>query len=299
MAFLITTWYGCFLYNDQEKLEEKILFSKDEKKITTTFQNISKNMLLPEEKKIIKKHENIIVAQKRLQKIGSYQPQHPFFQTIQLDFQDYGYSKEFIHQITYEQANQKIQHLLQLPDHQIIQMVQAIDDLIQTSNLLMERITTWIVFPVSDESIEPFKALQKQTDTEIKRLQEIIKKQMEHLAPNTTKIVGPLIAARLIAHAGSMEKLAMLPASSIQLLGAEKALFRFKKEGGKPPKHGVIFQHSLISKAPHKLRGKYARILSLKIGLAIKADVFTKRDISKEIQDELQQKIKNCAQKNN
>jgi len=67
-----------------------------------------------------------------------------------------------------------------------------------------------------------------------------------------------------------MERLATMPASTVQLLGAEKALFRFKKEGGKPPKHGVIFQHPLINKASRKNRGKIARILAAKIAIAAK-----------------------------
>jgi len=115
---------------------------------------------------------------------------------------------------------------------------------------------------------------------------------MERLAPNTTKIVGPLIGARLISISGGMERLAIMPASTIQILGAEKALFRFKKEGGKPPKHGVIFQQSLINKSPYKIRGKIARVLATKISIAIKADVFTKRDISKELIEDLNNRVK-------
>ena len=83
-----------------------------------------------------------------------------------------------------------------------------------------------------------------------------------------------------------------MPASTVQLLGAEKALFRYKKEGGKPPKHGVIFQHPLINKAPRKDRGKIARILATKISIAAKADVFTKKDISDILKNDLERRIK-------
>ena len=184
------------------------------------------------------------------------------------------------------QAELIINRLLALPDHQIIQIVHAIDDLIQTSNLLMERIAAWSIFPNKDDSIKPFMSLKEQIDDEISRLQDIIKEKVEHLTPNTTTLIGPYITARLIAHAGSIEKLAKLPASSVQLLGAEKALFRFKKEGGKPPKHGVIFQHNFICNAPRQLRGKCARLLAIKIALAIKADVFTKRFIADDLKKE-------------
>ena len=83
-----------------------------------------------------------------------------------------------------------------------------------------------------------------------------------------------------------------MPASTIQILGAEKALFRYKKEGGKPPKHGVIFQHSYINKAHRAIRGKIARIFASKIAIAAKADFFTKRDISKELKKDMNKRIK-------
>jgi nucleolar protein 56 len=89
-----------------------------------------------------------------------------------------------------------------------------------------------------------------------------------------------------------LERLAVFPASTIQLLGAEKAFFRFKKEGGKPPKHGIIFQHSLINKAPIATRGKIARLLASQISLAAKADVFTGENISNLITKNIKKKIK-------
>jgi nucleolar protein 56 len=83
-----------------------------------------------------------------------------------------------------------------------------------------------------------------------------------------------------------------MPASTIQILGAEKALFRFKKEGGKPPKHGVIFQHSYIKKSQKEIRGKIARIFASKISIAAKADVFTKRYIYKDLKNEVEERIR-------
>ncbi len=120
---------------------------------------------------------------------------------------------------------------------------------------------------------------------------------MKKIAPNTTYIVGPLIGARLLSLAGGLQKLAILPASTIQILGAEKALFRYKKEGGKPPKHGVIFQHPLINRSLREERGKIARVLANKITIAVKADVFTQRDISKELKKDLDKKVKEIRNK--
>jgi len=125
----------------------------------------------------------------------------------------------------------------------------------------------------------------------MKRLEQQIEKDMTTIAPNTTKIIGPLIGARLIALSGGMHRMALLPTSTIQILGAEKALFRFKKEGGKPPKHGVIFQHPLINKAGKTERGRLARMLAIKTSMAIKADVFTKRDITEYLEKTMDERI--------
>jgi len=83
-----------------------------------------------------------------------------------------------------------------------------------------------------------------------------------------------------------------MPASTIQILGAENAFFRYKKEGGKNPKHGIIFQNKMINQAPKKYRGKISRIISTKLSIAIKADYYTKRNISQYLKNELQIKLK-------
>lgn len=98
--------------------------------------------------------------------------------------------------------------------------------------------------------------------------------RMKKLMPNMTTLVGALIAARLLAGAGSLRKLAMLPASTLQLLGAEKALFRHLKTGAKSPKHGYIINHPLIQKAKAADKGKIARIIGDKLALCAKVDYF-------------------------
>jgi len=131
----------------------------------------------------------------------------------------------------------------------------------------------------------------------MKTLERQIETDMSKVAPNMSKLIGPLIGARLISHAGSLEKLAKMPASTIQILGAEKALFRFKKEGGKPPKHGVLFQHPYLSRSPKSLRGKISRIIATKIAIAAKADAFTKRDISEDLIKTINERIMEIKKK--
>ena len=171
-------------------------------------------------------------------------------------------------------------------------MVNTLDDLIQTSNLLHERFDCWSILPASLDRIQPLQNTINTVKNEMKKLETQIDLDMHDNAPNISKIVGSLIGARLISLAGGIERLASMPSSTIQLLGAEKALFRYKKEGGKPPKHGVIFQHPKINRNPKEMRGKIARIFASKISIAAKADAFTKRDISKDLKDELDKRIK-------
>lgn len=124
------------------------------------------------------------------------------------------------------------------------------------------------------------------------RLVGYLEDSMRREAPNITGLVGPIIGAKLIAKAGGLEKLAKMPASTIQVLGAEKALFRAIRSGGKPPKHGIIFQHTLIHQAPKRIRGKIARTLAAKLAIAARVDYYTKEDISERLRKELNERVK-------
>lgn len=122
-------------------------------------------------------------------------------------------------------------------------------------------------------------------------LEKYIDEAMYEVAPNIRGIVGSLLGARLIALAGGLEKLAKMPASTIQVLGAEKALFRALRFGAKPPKHGVIFQHPLIHKSPKWQRGKIARALAAKLAIAARIDAFTGEYRADELKEELEKRV--------
>ncbi len=123
-------------------------------------------------------------------------------------------------------------------------------------------------------------------------LSEYIKLAAKRLMPNVTYLTDEMIAAELLARAGSMERLAMLPASTIQLLGAEKALFKHIKYGSKPPKYGVLFKLPEVTAAPRYLKGKIARAYATKITIALKADHFSKRFIAEQLKKDLNETIK-------
>ncbi|HKU33776.1 MAG TPA: ribonucleotide-diphosphate reductase subunit beta [Candidatus Nitrosotalea sp.] len=105
-------------------------------------------------------------------------------------------------------------------------------------------------------------------------LEKHIEDQMKIIAPNLSGILGTSVGARILGRAGSLKRLATMPASTIQVLGAEKALFRSLKTGAQPPKHGLLFQHTLVHAAPRWQRGKIARAIAAKAALAARVDVF-------------------------
>ncbi|HLE75550.1 MAG TPA: C/D box methylation guide ribonucleoprotein complex aNOP56 subunit [Candidatus Bathyarchaeia archaeon] len=131
-----------------------------------------------------------------------------------------------------------------------------------------------------------------------KGMENYLDKAMEEVAPNTKAMVGSLLGARLIAVAGSLRNLAMRPASTIQVLGAEKALFRSLKTGARPPKHGLIFQHTLLHDAKKWQRGKIARALAGKLAIAVRADAFGGgRYVGDRLKADLDRRIEEIRQK--
>ncbi len=114
---------------------------------------------------------------------------------------------------------------------------------------------------------------------------------METYCKNVKTIAGALIGAKLLEHAKSLKHLAALPASTIQILGAEKALFRHIKTGARSPKYGVLISHPFVSRAKQKERGKIARALANKLALAAKVDYYKGEFIGDKLRAEIEKKF--------
>jgi len=110
-----------------------------------------------------------------------------------------------------------------------------------------------------------------------KQLYEYLKQRMSAIAPNLTAMIGELVGARLLAHAGSLINLAKYPASTVQILGAEKALFRALKAKHDTPKYGLIYHASLLNSVSQPNKGKIARTLACKTSLSTRIDAFTEQ----------------------
>jgi len=131
---------------------------------------------------------------------------------------------------------------------------------------------------LSEKDLAPILILANQV-MQLKALREAttiyIHEQMKIHLPNFTAIAGAQVGAKLLGTVGTVTRLVKMTASTIQVLGAEKALFRHLKTGARPPKHGLLFQHPLVSKAKAGDRGKIARMLANALSLAVRTDYFS------------------------
>ncbi len=216
------------------------------------------------------------------------------------------------------------------PDIMIIQAMNSIDELTKTLNGLTKRLREWHAYALpqlehslgdneayckllATKSYEELKeefgdSMGKILTEEDRKMQEefaktiylnfqlkenltnYIEELMKKHLRNVQYLAGTTIGARMLVNAGSIKKLAMMPASTIQMLGAEKALFRHLKSGAKPPKHGFIINHKLVA-AAGKNKGKVSRILADKISQCAKIDYFKGEFIADKFLEDIQKRI--------
>lgn len=145
--------------------------------------------------------------------------------------------------------------------------------------------------PTARQALEGLARLVTEIATEQERLARNIETLMEQVAPNVATVAGPLLGARLLAITGGLGRMARMPSSAVQLLGAETALFRHLKSGAKPPKHGAIYQHPLVHQTPPRQRGKAARALASKVSIAAKLDHFGGQFMGDQLKEQVQNRV--------
>lgn len=215
-------------------------------------------------------------------------------------------------------------------DKLIIQAVNAIDDITNSANILSVRLREWYGFVnpelserisshetfisaivdssynkgeketkmgavLKDEDlrkIEEFAYVLKYLYDEKRNLEKYVEAKVSQFLPNTSAIIGTALASRLLAIGGGLEKLSKFPSSTIQVIGAEKALFRHLRGVGTSPKHGLIFQSPIVNQARRDVRGKVARLLASKLSIAIKIDYFKGKFIGDKLKKDIDEKIK-------
>lgn len=204
--------------------------------------------------------------------------------------------RDRLHELAMHLAREAIARQYQRREVGLLQMTRTLDELDNSINLLTERAVEWygtknLSFTRKYKKIPAKRVLLKMKKDSTGALGDLVRdleglgtvrasisREISDLAldvlPNCSALVGGLVAARLLSNAGSLQALARMPASSLQVLGAKTALFSHIRTGTPPPKHGVLFQHRRVHNAPKEVRGRVARTLSAKLGIAAKIDYF-------------------------
>jgi nucleolar protein 56 len=283
--------------------------------------------ILDEERELMALADEVFVTEPRLERAGGHftSDKPPF-----LDPAAYGFDRDLLHETMVELAKRRVRKAIRPEDH-LRHAIAAVDDLLEQENAAVERVREWygLHFPelakiVDEPTYLHLVAAHGRRDNvpidmhdsvgaelgeteehEIRELAQLaltvasrratleayVDRSVRNLAPNVTALAGPMIAARLVTLAGGVEELARLPAGTVQLLGAEKALFRHLKSGTKPPKHGVLFQHPLVHRAPPWQRGAIARVFAANVAMAARADAYTHRRIAPDLQRRLDETV--------
>lgn len=331
---VVTRWFGVFLC-DKEKVRKSILFEKEPKSIAAKLARIQHGEIIPEEEEISKGLKRLRVADARLSKIGKPEVFDASFikaedfgytqdlmQTVMVELgklrtreplsPDKGIVQAIraIDDLT-EQINVLSErlhewyglHFPELGDYakdekysELIANHGGREDVLKALELHLESVGAELM----DEDvtvIQEFATAVFSLYETKERLESYVQRRMEEYAPNLTALLSANLGARLISLAGGLGRLTRLPSSTLQLLGAEKAMFLHLRSGKAPPKHGIIFQYPAIHRAPYWQRGKVARTLAGKALIAAKVDFYQGGFIGEKLKAEMDARIEEIRRK--
>ncbi len=323
---LTTKWFGAFLC-EEGKVKKAALFPKDPKLIAERLEKIRKGEMLDEEQTLASSAK--FVTDKRLRELGkrikfdsSFIKPEDYGFTIDIYREaTIALAKQVVKasigpDVHLGQAVRAYDDLvstnnllserlhewygLHFPELEVVvggeSYVNAVaeigarSDVMTSLNLKMDSIGSEIASEDLD-SVKTLASALKESMAARGKIEKYVNLRMNEVAPNVSAVAGPVIGARLIMQAGSLHRLASMPSGTVQLLGAEKAMFRHLKEGTKPPKHGILFQHPFVHNAPPWQRGPIARALASKLTLAARADAYSRNDISGLLKEQLDKRI--------
>ncbi|MEM3851932.1 MAG: NOP5/NOP56 family protein [Methanomassiliicoccales archaeon] len=308
--YLITKWFGTFLISNG-KVIDKRLFPRDPEAISKRLYAMQSGEIL-EEEKALASGKRVEVLESRLTKLGRMgNTNTSFVRGADFGYSDSllkasllslnsmklkhaigpdRHIAEAVHALDELQAARNIAslrlrswhsiHFPELPDRMGERAYVLTIAAGAERGEMMRRLSISIDSTGSDltdgeESVlRSLASLILVNDREIERLLSFIETISRSRMPNLSVLMGPLLAARLSASAGGLERMARMPAGTIQLLGAEKALFRHMRSGRRPPKYGLIFQHPLIQSADRSRRGSIARHLAARAVIASRLDLY-------------------------
>ena len=195
-------------------------------------------------------------------------------------------------------------------EEDLLMAMEALDGMSQAINLLDERLYEWsrlhsqkivhgrdLAEGLKDDRNMGRLACAILGLRESRKSQEAeVSSTVESLAPNLSALAGPVLAARLISRAGGLARLAAMPSSRVQVMGAEKSLFKHLRGNAPSPKHGIIYRHPTVISSTRKIRGKTARVLAAKLSIAARLDNGG-AGLSLDLQASLDARLKQIKQK--
>ncbi len=329
---LVTKWFGVFLV-ERERIVKNALFEKDPVTIAAKLAKVQRGELLPEEERLAVKRMK--VAEPRLSSLGKpefldssfiraedygYSPQLRQKAMVELGkirTREPLPADRFILQAVrgmddlIEMINLMSErlhewyglHFPELNDYareeryaELIAQKGLRDDVLASLDLQLESVGAEL--EEKDLTVvRSYAASLVSLYEEKRRLESYIAERMEETAPNLSAIVGPSLGARLISLAGGLRRLAVLPSGTVQLLGAEKALFAHLRQGKRPPKHGIIFQHPTVHRAPYWQRGNVARAMGGKLAIAARVDYYKGEFIGDELNADIARRVEEIQKK--
>ena len=215
---------------------------------------------------------------------------------------------EALHEATVRATREAVRERERAGDRQLMHAVRAMDDCDRVANELAERVAEWAGSLVDDagkgvegarcladredvpESLRSLAGRVRDLDEEATTLRAEVERTAPEVAPNLSAMAGPVLAARLISLAGGLESLAKKPSGTVQVLGAEEALFAHLRGHAPSPKHGVIYTHEAVRGTHPDDRGSAARAVAGKLAIAARVDHYS-GERKPELDEQLRERI--------
>ncbi|MGI0053700.1 MAG: hypothetical protein ACREC5_01950 [Thermoplasmata archaeon] len=302
-TILVTTWFGSFLARDG-RVMRAIPFPSDPAALAERLDRRREGHVLAEEEELLRSGSGTIATRDGRLAARGIRPSA--VEEPEIDPTAYGFAPAQLRELLLERARVDLGRDWD-PTVHVQEAVRAITDLDGILNRIGERLGTWAEHdrpPEEGEETAAHRRLARRlaegdsgpdygvpgADPALaegrRRLAELylaaerthaeleaaLARTMPDRTPNLSALLGPLLAARLISQAGSLDRLARLPASTLQVLGAERAFFEHLRGRAPPPRHGLIFLHPTLHSAPRAQRGKLARALAGKAAIAARLD---------------------------
>ena len=336
MAILVTKWFGVFLIDQKTgRVMDKRLMPQDADACAEKLALIQRGGVLPEERELAEGREKLAVGERRQSELGKpemydsskitpadYGFDPAFMHEVMIRLGRLRTSEPVSRDKSLVQAIREFDDLIEVAnllserlhewygmyfpeladlakDDRYAYFVAAKgtrEDILEELGIEMESMGAELE-PADLEAVRSLARNLYDIYDSMSQTEQYITDLVKDLSPNMCAVLGGPLSARLISLAGGLERLASLPSSTVQLLGAEKAMFRHLRSNKRPPKHGVIFQYPDLWKAPYWQRGNIARAVAGKVLIAAKVDAYHGEFCGDRLNEELKARIKDIKRR--